>query len=221
MQYLSSRNKNNISLLLSPTAGNGKSFVSANLAALLGLASKRVLLIDADLRNGDLHRYFNVAQEGGLTEALSGIEHIERLIHCEVAPNVDLITSGALPRESELLLTPALPSLLRLLAPRYDMVLINGAPLLDVSDSLAVGVHAGAVYVVARAGTSTIREIGETVRQLRQAGLTPRGCVFNGAKSRSQRYAYQYKYAYGKQWNVHYLSGNAKRENVELASRSS
>lgn len=219
MQYLSSRNKNNISLLLSPTAGNGKSFVSANLAALLGLGNKRVLLIDADLRNGDLHRYFHVAQEGGLTEALSGVENIEKLIHCEVAPNVDLITSGALPRESELLLTPALQSLLRMLAPRYDMVLINGAPLLEVSDSLAVGVHAGAVYVVARAGTSTIREIGETVRQLRQAGLTARGCIFNGAKSRSQRYAYQYKYAYGKQWNVQYLS-SARRGNTALTTHS-
>ena len=219
MQYQSSHNKNNISLLLSPTAGNGKSFVSANLAALLGLGNKRVLLIDADLRNGDLHRYFHLAQEGGLTEALSGMENIEKLIHREVAPNVDLITSGVLPRESELLLTPALQSLLRMLAPRYDMVLINGAPLLEVSDSLALGVHAGTVYVVARAGASTIREIGETVRQLRQAGLTARGCIFNGAKSRSQGYAYKYRYAYGKQGNVQYLS-RTRRSNAALPTHS-
>lgn len=206
MQHLSAGSNNNISLLLSPTAGNGKSFVSANLAVLLGLGNKRVLLIDADLRNGDLHRYFNVAQECGLTEALSGMGNIEKLLRSEVAPNVDLITSGALPRESELLLTPALQSLLRLLAPRYDMVLINGAPLLEVSDSLAIAAHAGAVYVVARAGVSTIREIGETVAQLRQAGFTAKGCLFNGVQSRSQRHAYRYKYTYGKHWNVEYLS---------------
>jgi tyrosine-protein kinase Etk/Wzc len=219
MHYMASRNRNNISLILSPTAGNGKSFISANLAALLGMGNKRVLLIDADLRNGDLHRYFNVDQEEGLTEALSGTANIEKLIRRDVAPNVDLITSGTLPRESELLLTPALQSLLRLLAPRYDMVLINGAPLLEVSDSLALGVHAGAVYVVAKAGVSTIREIGETVRQLRQAGLTANGCLFNGAKTRSH-YAYQYKYTYGKHWNVQYLSSNARGGNVALRARS-
>jgi tyrosine-protein kinase Etk/Wzc len=224
MQHLSASSNNassnnNISLLLSPTAGNGKSFVSANLAVLLGLGNKRVLLIDADLRNGDMHRYFNVAQECGLTEALSGMGNIEKLLHSEVAPNVDLITSGTLPRESELLLTPALQSLLRLLAPRYDMVLINGAPLLEVSDSLAIGAHAGAVYVVARAGVSTIREISETVRQLRQAGLTAKGCLFNGAQPRSQRRAYQYKYTYSKHWNVEYLSG-PRRSPVTLTKRS-
>lgn len=221
MQYLSSRNKNNISLIVSPTAGNGKSFVSANLASLLGLGNKRVLLIDADLRNGDLHRYFRVEQEGGLTEALSGTANVEQLIHSEVMPNVDLLTSGTLPRESELLLTPALQSLLRLLAPRYDMVLINGAPLLEVSDSLTLGMHAGAVYVVAKAGTSTIREVGETVRQLRQAGLTARGCLFNGARIQPQRYAYQYQYNYGKRWNVQYLSSaSARRANAVLTGRS-
>lgn len=219
MQYMASRNRNNISLIISPTAGDGKSFISANLAALLGMGNKRVLLIDADLRNGDLHCYYNVAQHGGLTEALSGSANIETLIHCEVAPNVDLITSGTLPRESELLLTPALQSLLRLLAPRYDLVLINGAPLLEVSDSLTLAVHVGAVYIVARAGASTIREIGETVRQLRQAGLTAKGCLFNGGKSKS-RYGYRYKHSYGKQWNVRYLAPSTGDSNAALTARS-
>ena len=77
--------RNNVALILSPTAGNGKSFISANLAVLLGLANKRVLLIDADLRNGDLHCYFHVPQEGGLTEALSGGANVETLIHRETA----------------------------------------------------------------------------------------------------------------------------------------
>lgn len=216
LQYLSSRNKNNISLILSPTAGNGKSFISANLAALLGAGNKRVLLIDADLRNGDLHRYFNVPQADGLSEALSNIASVEKIIHCEVAPNVDLITSGALPSEPDLLLTPALSSLLRLLAPRYDSVLINGAPLLEVSDSLAVGVHVGAIYMVARAGDSTVREIGETLRQLRQAGLGAKGCLFNGAKPLSRRYTYQYKYNYGKHWNARYLSPGERHNEAAL-----
>jgi tyrosine-protein kinase Etk/Wzc len=220
IQHMALHNRNNISLILSPTAGDGKSFISANLAALLGMGNKRVLLIDADLRNGDLHRYFNVGQEDGLTEALAGLVGIEKVIQCEVAPNVDLITSGALTRESELLLAPALQALLRLLAPRYDMVIINGAPLLEVSDSLALGLHAGAVYVVAKAGASTIREIGETVRQLRQAGLMAKGCLFNGAKTRSRRYASQYHSTYGKQWNVQYLAPGPRGGSAALSARS-
>lgn len=219
LQYTMLQARNNVALILSPTAGNGKSFISANLAVLLGLANKRVLLIDADLRNGDLHCYFHLPQEGGLTEALSGGANVEALIHREAAPNVDLITSGTLPRESELLLRPALQSLLHGLAERYDMVLINGAPLLEVSDSLALGSHAGSIYVVAKADVSTVREIGETVRMLRQAGLSARGCVLNGTRTPANRYAYHYKYNYTRQWGVKYLAGKGSRYDAALGAR--
>lgn len=220
LQYTILQARNNIALILSPTAGNGKSFISANLAVLLGLANKRVLIIDADLRNGDLHCYFHVQQEGGLTEALSDAEDVEVLIHREVATNVDLITSGALPRESELLLRPTLQSLLHSLSGRYDMVLLNGAPLLEVSDSLALGTHAGSIYVVAKADVSTVREIGETVRMLRQAGLAAKGCVLNGTKAPENRYAYHYKYNYTKRWGVQYLASKGSRYDAALTAKS-
>jgi tyrosine-protein kinase Etk/Wzc len=218
--YTLSQARNNVVLILSPTARNGKSFISSNLAVLFGLANKRVLIIDADLRNGDLHHYFNVPQNGGLTEALSGAKHVEELIRREVAPNVDLITSGTLLGESELLLRPALQSLLELLSVRYDVVLINGAPLLEVSDSLALGTHAGSIYVVAKANVSTVREIGETVRILRQAGLSAKGCILNSTKTRSNHYAYQYQNWSTKQWSGQYLPRKSRHDDTFTAKAS-
>lgn len=213
LQFSASRQRNNILLIISPTEGNGKSFMSANLAVLLGAGNKRILVIDADLRKGDLHRYFGVGQALGLAEALAGRGDINTFIHHAVSQNVDFISAGKLPADPELLMQPGLKQLLNMLARQYDMVLINGAPLLEVSDSLAIGAYAGSVFVVARAGLSTQDEIAETVKILQQAGLSANGCVLNGVKPR-RRSAYGYRYGYGRGWGNQSLFRNASGSDI-------
>lgn len=218
-QYARKKSANNISLFISPTAGNGKSFVSANLAALLGAGGKRVMLIDADLRNGDLHAYFQLAPSSGFADLLTGAAQLDSAIQYSVVQNVDLLPSSASAHPSELLLHPNLLVLLRILALRYDVVLINGAPVLEVSDALALGVHAGAIYVVAQAGVSTMRDIGQTVRVLRQAGLTASGCLLNGVKPTSRQRGR--RYGYGKRWNTQYLPAPVNTEEPTLSIQRS
>ncbi|MES2537319.1 MAG: polysaccharide biosynthesis tyrosine autokinase [Pseudomonadota bacterium] len=195
LQFSMTHSKNNIVLMTGPTAGMGKSFVTANLAAVMASTGKRVLLIDADFRNGHLHRYFDIARQDGLSEAILGTRRPDQFIHQNVIENVDFISTGSLPSNpSELLLRPSLVTLMQTLSSLYDVVLIDGTPILAVSDTLIIGAHAGAIYILTRAGVTTAGEIAESIKRLSQAGLSARGVLFNDVKVRSGRYGYGSRY---------------------------
>jgi len=196
LQFSLPQQKNNIVLLTSATADSGKSFIAANLAVLLGSGSRKVLLIDADLRNGSLQRYFGVGPDStGLSEVLSGMRGLDGIIHRNVQPNMDFFPSGSVRGDSaELLLQPALEKILGVVARFYDVVIINGAPVLDASDCLTLGTHAGAIYLVARADVSTGSQLVETVRRLKQVGLSARGFIFNSAGAASGVHGYSQRH---------------------------
>jgi tyrosine-protein kinase Etk/Wzc len=207
LQFSMSHSKNNIVLMTGPTAGMGKSFVSANLAAVMASTGKRVLLIDADLRNGHLHRYFDIGRQDGLVDAISGTKRLEQIVHREVIENVDFIATGTLPSNpSELLLRANFGTLLQSLSSLYDVVLIDGTPILAVSDTMIIGAHAGAIYILTRAGITTPGEIAESIKRLSQAGLAAKGVLFNDLTLRPGRYGYGYKY--GKYRQVQYSFGS-------------
>jgi tyrosine-protein kinase Etk/Wzc len=206
VQFSMSHSRNNIVLITGPTAGMGKSFVSANLAAVIASTGKRVLLIDADIRNGGLHRYFDIGRQDGLSDAIVGKKRLEQIIHRDVVENVDFISTGTLPSNpSEVLLRPNLGTLLQSLSGLYDVVLIDGTPILAVSDSLIVGAHAGAIYIMTRAGVTTPGEIAESIKRLSQAGLSAKGVVFNDFSLRPGRDGYAY--SYGKYRMLQYSFG--------------
>ncbi|UOD28478.1 polysaccharide biosynthesis tyrosine autokinase [Massilia violaceinigra] len=187
--------KNNIVMLAGPGRAMGKSFLSVNFAAVLAASGKRVLLIDADLRNGHLHRYFGISRERGLTQAIGGAQTIDEVIHRGVLDNLDVIPTGALPpNRSEFLQHPDFSKLLEVVGSRYDIVLIDPPPILAVSDALMIGAHAGAVFILARAGVTTAVEITESIKRLNHAGIVPQGVLFNDMALRVGSYAYQFKY---------------------------
>ena len=195
---------NNIVLFSGPTPGIGKSFTSVNFAAVLGAAGKRVLLVDADLRKGYVHQYFGQERARGLSELISGSILAEQAIRREVLPNVDLIATGVLPpNPAELLLSPATPKTLEDLASRYDIVLLDTTPILAVSDATALASHAGSVFLLARAEISTLGELEESAKRLRQSGARINGVIFNDLSATSRRYggkygSYKYtQYEYG------------------------
>lgn len=195
---------NNIVLFSGPTPGIGKSFTSVNFAAVLGAAGKRVLLVDADLRKGYVHQYFGQERRNGLSELISGAISADQAIRAEVLPNVDLIATGVLPpNPAELLLSPAAPATLEALASRYDIVLLDTTPILAVSDAMALASHAGAVFLLARAEVTTLGELEESAKRLRQSGARINGVIFNDLSVTSRRYggkygSYRYtQYEYG------------------------
>ncbi len=183
--------KNNIVLMTGPTPGIGKSFTSANFAAILGAGGKRVLLIDADLRKGHLHQYFGLQREDGLSSLISGRIRLEQALKKNVAPNVDLITTGQLPpNPGDLLLSPVTGPLIKALAGHYDLVLVDTPPVLAVSDTQVLATTAGTVFLIARADVSTLGELQESGRRLGQSGVVAKGVIFNGVNIDRKRYGY-------------------------------
>lgn len=195
LQHAMNDSENNIITITGPAPFVGKSFVSANFATVLASAGKRVLLIDGDLRTGHLHQYFGLERGIGLADAIAGYVPPEKLVHKAVVENVDFISTGKLPRKpAELLASANLEHLLHVFSHTYDFVLIDTAPILAVSDALAIARYSGTVFNVVRAGITTVSEIEDSIKQFNQAGIAITGVVLNDFKPNPARYRYSYLY---------------------------
>ena len=190
--------RNNLLMITAPNPGVGKTFVCANLAVSMAQAGQRVLLIDADMRRGTLHRALGARSEGGLSELISGrIALQEALRQVQGTENLSFISRGLVPpNPSELLMHPRLGQLLQEAAKHYDVVVIDTPPVLAVTDAAVIGHHAGTSLMVVRWGLNQPREISLAKQRLEQNGVDVRGAIFNAVEKRGAgQYAYSY-YAY-------------------------
>jgi tyrosine-protein kinase Etk/Wzc len=197
LQFASLQATDNRIIISGATPGVGKSFVSANFAAVLAAAGKRVLLIDADLRRGHLHQYFGVPRSGGLSELIAGSVSLEQAVRRQQGRGVDFISTGALPpNPAELLMSDSFGALLQRLSPDYDVVLIDTAPVLVAADTLSVATHASTILLVARAGKTQMGELHESVRRLTRMGREVTGVLLN-ALDLTRRHYGSYSYVHG------------------------
>jgi tyrosine-protein kinase Etk/Wzc len=173
--------RNNVLMISSPTPGVGKSFVSSNLAVIIAQTGKRVLLIDADMRKGYLHKLFNLTPKHGLSDTLAArLKSNEVINHTEVR-NLDFISCGfAAPNPSELLMHDNFNKLITDLSPLYDLVIVDTPPILAVTDATLVGRQSGTCLLVTRFGLSTAKEIEACKRRLLHNGILIKGAIFNG-----------------------------------------
>ena len=188
---------NNRILVTGATPGIGKSFIASNFALLLAQSGKRVLLINADLRKGGPGGAFGLPREGGLSELLTGKLSAQKVIHVEVRPNLDVLTTGRLPGlPADMLESETFAVALHMLSSRYDQVVIDTAPVLVAADAAAVAPACGVVLLVARADKSQLGELSESIRRLSQAGAPVSGVLFNGMNL-SRRYNGSQAYRHG------------------------
>ncbi|WP_277189698.1 polysaccharide biosynthesis tyrosine autokinase [Caballeronia sp. BR00000012568055] len=177
--------RNNVIMVTGPRPGIGKSFVAGNFAALLAAGGQRVLLIDGDMRRGDLHRMLAVPLKPGFAEILNGADP-ESVIQRAVLPGLDVIARGSTPKlPAELLMSERCARLLADLQVKYDYVIIDTPPVLAVTDAGLIGRHAGATLLVARHGYHSAAELRETTHQLSSAGTQIDGVVLTDTPSRS------------------------------------
>ncbi|PUE28090.1 tyrosine protein kinase [Limnohabitans sp. Jir72] len=189
---------NNIVLFTGPTPDIGKSFTSANFAAVLGAAGKRVLLIDADMRKGHIHQFFGLERGLGLSELISGSQTLDKVLRPGVALGLDFLSTGTMPpNPAELLMSASAHELLKRLSALYDVVLVDTPPVLVVSDTAILAPQAGTTFVVVRANVTSLGEVQETTKRLAQSGVTVKGVIFNGLDVSKRRYGYGYGYGYG------------------------
>jgi len=188
----------NVLLLSAAEPGAGKSFMAANLAAVLAAGGQRVLLVDADIRRGYLHDRFGVLQAPGLSDVLAGAAPLDGIVHAEVAPGVDLIARGSASLDTEELFTGAgLGPVLDAYRSRYDWVIVDTPPILAVADATMLARHADVLMLVARSGQSRLGDLKESCKRLKLCGLTPNGIILNGVVPRLGCYGTTYGMAYG------------------------
>jgi capsular exopolysaccharide synthesis family protein len=137
LSFLSSEKASKVICITSEVAGEGKSFVAVNLSSTLSLIDKKVILIGADLRRSRLHKTFHVANDIGLTNYLAHQTEIDDIIHHSEQENLDFIVSGPVPpNPSELLHSKRMGVLIETLKTKYDVVMIDTAPIGLVSDAI-------------------------------------------------------------------------------------
>ncbi len=198
LQFSLATAKRKVVMIGGSRPGVGKSFISVNLAHVLADAGKRVLLIDADIRKGQLHRYFGSAgREGGLSEAISGAE-LSSVVRKTQNANLDFIATGAIPSNpSELLASDRFAQLVAECEGLYDLLVIDAPPILAVTDAALIARVTGVNLLVVKSGLHPMREIGQAVARMEQSGARPNGFVFNAVPLRGRLYGYgKYRYHY-------------------------
>lgn len=190
--------KNNIIMISGPAPEVGKSFLSTNLATIFAQGDKKVLLIDADLRRGYLHKYFNLESQPGLTELLTDQASLTQIMHSTEVPNLSFISRGKSPSNpSELLSSQKFQTLLQELSQHYDHIILDTPPVLAVTDGIIISQYTGVNLIVARHAKTQMKELELTLNRFEQAGTKVNGFILNDIqRSASGSYGYNYAYAY-------------------------
>ena len=187
--------KNNILTISGPRPGVGKTFVSSNLGAVIAQAGQRVLVIDADMRKGTLHKLLGISHQNGLSDVLGGKLALEAAIHpVPGLENMHYMVRGDIPpNPAELLMHPRFQQMLESLSAQYDLVIVDTPPILAVTDAALVATHAGSSLLVTRFGVNQAKEILLTLQRFEQNGVQIKGAIFNAVEKRATGY---YSYGY-------------------------
>ncbi|EMM2650357.1 polysaccharide biosynthesis tyrosine autokinase [Klebsiella pneumoniae] len=191
--------RNNVLMISGASPNAGKTFVSSNLAAIIAQTGKKVIFIDTDMRKGYTHKLFNVKNDKGLSDILSGKSDINGAVRTIEQANFDYISRGAVPpNPAELLMHRRFGELLNWASERYDIVVLDTPPILAVTDAAIIGNYAGTTLLVARFELNTAKEIDISVKRFEQTGVNVKGCILNGVvKKASSYYGYNhYGYSY-------------------------
>jgi capsular exopolysaccharide synthesis family protein len=192
-------------LVTSATPNEGKSTVAVNLAITMALAQVRVLLVDADLRRGTLHRVFRRDFDPGLSDLLLERVPAEKCILPTSVPNLDLATRGtSIPNPGEIFLGARLDQFLRDIYESYECVIFDSSPVLAADDTTSLAPKLDAALIVVRFAHSSTRLSKKAIELLRDRQANVIGLVCNDVSQAHQEY-YHYKYPeyYGQQTGVH------------------
>lgn len=197
IHFALSNAKNNIIMIAGPSPEVGKSFISTNLATILAQSNKKVLLIDADMRRGYMHKYFNLDVKPGLAEYLSNLADLNQVIHQTDVSGLSVITRGKNPANpSEMLSSEQFKALMEQLSQQYDHIIIDTPPILAVTDGIIISQYAGVNLLVARYAKSQMKELELSLNRFEQANVKVNGFILNDIQRSSAGYGYGYNYAY-------------------------
>ncbi|MCS7073670.1 MAG: polysaccharide biosynthesis tyrosine autokinase, partial [Bacteroidia bacterium] len=209
IQFVGDTNKSKVISVTSTVSGEGKSFISTNLAAILSFLDKKVLIVDLDLRKPKLHKTFSMENEVGMSTLLIGRDTFSEVIRHTSYQNLDIITSGPVPpNPSELLSSNTFVERIEDLREMYDYIICDTSPVGLVTDSIAVLKISDVSLYVFRADYSK-KSFVQNIEKIRdEHDLKNMFLVFNFVNLLYEGYGYGYGYTYG---GYGYYSEDAKK----------
>ncbi|KHT39445.1 tyrosine-protein kinase Wzc [Pectobacterium brasiliense] len=197
--------KNNVLMISGASPAIGKTFVSANLGAVIAQSGQRVLIVDCDMRKGYAHELMGTNGTDGLSDILSGQCSTEKSVRKTSVENMDFIPRGQVPpNPSELLMHSRFAEFLNWAGEHYDLVLLDTPPILAVTDAAIISRHVGTSLLVARFEMNTVKEVEVSIRRFEQNGTEVKGVILNAIVKRAASY-----YGYG---NYHYYTYDYKSD---------
>lgn len=209
-------------LITGESPGVGKSFIAANLSEVFAQLNKKILVIDADMRLGELHKMFNMSQYNGLADylmqdnsRLTQIDNIQKdniqkdnavsnlgiadFIHPTAMDHIDFIPRGKHPHNpASLLMNDNFGQLMAELKSQYDYIIIDSPPVLAASDAMVLGQYADKVLMVTRYDDSIEGQLVYAVKQMNKSDIQVDGIILNDVQQGlMSKYSYHYNYAYG------------------------
>lgn len=206
LQFMLDKPDKNVILFTSTTSGEGKTFVSANMAMSLALLGKKVILLGLDIRKPRLAELFGLPDKSkGITTFLSGDMDDKDLLFCQISnsgvnENLDLLPAGIIPpNPAELLSKPNLDKAIEYLMEKYDYILLDTAPVGLVTDTFIIARVADASIYICRADYTAKSDIQFVNRINNEGKLNNLSIVLNGVDMKQRKYGYYYGYGnYGK-----------------------
>ena len=204
IQFMNTKGKLKTILVTSTLPGEGKSWVSSNLAVTFAQAGKKVVLIDADMRKGRQYSIFEVSPRPGLSNYLSGIDEsndenhemnlVDYIQETDVE-NLYLIAAGNIPpNPAELLIAPQMVDLLEQLKEIFDIVIIDGTPSQLVTDALILTRLVDSTLIVTASNQTKKEDLKRTIANIEQVGGKIAGVVVNKIPINAKKYEQSYYY---------------------------
>jgi protein-tyrosine kinase len=166
--------------VVSPGAGEGRSYVAANLAVVFSQIGERTLLIDADLRSPRQHTIFNVSDRIGLTAVLSGRADRNAIVPAPGFVGLSILPAGAVPpNPQELLSRMSFDTLLKEMQNRYDVIVVDTPPASAYADAQNIVFRAGSAIVIARQNHTRVDDTNRVMRDMADTGARVVGTVIN------------------------------------------
>jgi capsular exopolysaccharide synthesis family protein len=200
LNFMFALKQDKVVLVTSSISGEGKTFIAMNLAISLALLNKKVLVVGLDIRLPRLADYMHVRTAHGVTSYLTdeSADLKKLIVASQIHPSLDVLQSGPVPpNPTELLLSPRLDEMFKLLQEMYDYIIVDTAPIGLVSDTFSLNRIANAVIFVCRQDFTPKQHLNQINLLHQEDKLTNIGIVLNGVDFKKS-YGYRYKgYGYG------------------------